>query len=231
MVRSTFVTRTHSLFAALLLALLVPDAAPAEPLQTWYTSRLTQGPSGNLVEYLWAKGPNMRSEAVIAGRPIITLVSGTRYIIIDLLGKTGVSIERSPITRRQDAKRPRPFGNEASVLIAGGAEKVESGVAGGHESSRYRLHDSTGRRDVWVTEGEWQLPVRVYQFYRKTGTEMTIRYLDWSPGVPIPDWFFEPPADVTLEVVAYDEYVERSQKEAVGPAPPFYAELLHGNRE
>lgn len=211
--------------------LLAPISAGSQPVQTWAASRLTQSDSGSLVEYLWSKGDRMRTQTVIAGRPVVTLVNETRYIIIDMLGKEGVSIERSETARRQDAKRPRPFGNEAAQLIAAGAEKVEGGVASGHEASRYRLTNANGRREVWVTDGEFELPVEIYHYYRKTGTEMRVRYLGWSPGVPIPDWFFEPPADVVLESVTYDEYVERSGKEAVGPAPPFYAELLHGRRD
>jgi hypothetical protein len=116
-------------------------------------------------------------------------------------------------------------------LIGDGAEKIESGVMSGHESSRYRLTDSAGRREVWVTDSEYELPVEVHRYYRKTASEMRIRYLGWSPGVPIPDWFFEPGADIELEIISYEEYVERSSKEAVGPAPPFYAELLHGRRD
>ena len=215
----------------LLGLVLTPLPVSSQPIQTWAASRLTQSDTGNLVEYLWSKGSRMRSVTVIAGRPVVTLVSETRYIIIDILGKEGISIERSPIARRQDAKRLRPFGNEATRLIGDGAEKIEGGVQSGHESSRYRLTDSAGRREVWVTDGGYELPVEVYRYYRKTASEMRIRYLGWSPGVPIPDWFFEPGADIELEIISYEEYIERSKKEAVGPAPPFYAELLHGRRE
>jgi hypothetical protein len=231
MVRSATVTRTHFLSPVLLWILLSPLEAAAQPVQTWAASRLTQSDSGNLVEYLWAKGNRMRSQTVIAGRPVITLVNENRYIIIDLLNKEGVSIERSPTARRQDAQRSRPFGNEAAQLIEAGAEKVEGGVESGHEASRYRLTNETGRNEVWVTDGEYELPVEVYRYYRNTASEMRVRYLGWSPGVPLPDWFFEPPADVTLEAVTYDEYIERSKTEAIGPAPPFYSELLHGRRE
>lgn len=208
----------------------MPLSAGSQPVQTWAASRLTQSDTGTLVEYLWSKGGRMRTQAVIAGRPVVTLVNETRYIIIDVMGNEGVSIERSETARRQDANRARPFGNEAAQFIAAGAEKVEGGVTSGRETSRYRITDSAGRREVWVTEGDVELPVEVYHYYRNTGTELRIRYLGWSPGVPIPDWFFEPPANATIEAVTYDEYVERSKKEPVGPAPPFYAELLHGRR-
>ncbi len=231
MVRSAFVTRTHFLVLALLPILWTPAAASSQPIATWAASRMTQSDTGNLVEYLWSKGPKMRAETVIAGRPVVTLVNETRYILIDALSKEGVSIERSEAARRQDAKRGRPFGNEAEKLIAAGAEKIEGGIESGMDASRYRLTNSTGRREIWVTEGEYELPVEIYQYYRNTGSEMRVRYLGWSPGVPLPEWFFEPLPDVTLETLTYTEYVERSKKEAVGPAPPFYAELLHGRRE
>jgi len=192
---------------------------------------MTQSDTGNLVEFLWAKGNRMRSLTVIAGRPVITLVNATQYIIIDTLGKEGVSIGRSPIARKQDAKRPRPFGNEAADLIAAGAERVSGGVESGLDAVKYRLNGAAVKQEIWVTSGDYELPVEIYRYFRKTASEMRIRYLGWSPGLPMPDWFFEPAADVKLEVVTYDEYVARSQKEAVGPAPPFYAELLHGRRE
>ena len=231
MVRSALVARTHFLVFALLSILVSPVAADSQPVATWATSRMTQSDSGNLVEYLWSKGAKMRAETVIAGRPVLTLVNETRYIIIDALNKEGVSIERSEVARSLDAKRGRPFGNEATRLIAAGAEKIEGGVESGLEASRYRLTNSAGRREVWVTEGEYQLPVEIYRYYRNTGSEMRVRYLGWSPGVPLPDWFFEPQSDVKLETLSYTEYVERSKKEAIGPAPPFYAELLHGRRQ
>jgi hypothetical protein len=192
---------------------------------------MTQSDTGNLVEFLWAKGNRMRSLTVIAGRPVVTLVNSTQYIIIDELSREGVSIGRSPIARKQDAKRGRPFGNEAADLIAAGAEKISGGVESGLEATQYRLNGPGVKQEIWVTAGDYELPVEIYRYFRKTASEMRIRYLGWSPGLPIPDWFLEPPADVTLEVVTYEEYIERSKTEPVGPAPPFYAELLHGRRE
>ena len=66
---------------------------------------------------------------------------------------------------------------------------------------------------------------------RRSGVEFRSQYLDWNHAIGLPDHLFEPPSDVELEPVGYDDYVERSKKGAVGPAPPFYADLLHGRRE
>jgi hypothetical protein len=35
---------------------------------------------------------------------------------------------------------------------------------------------------------------------------------------------------VKLEQLSYEDYVARSQKSLVGPAPPLFSELLHGPR-
>ena len=45
----------------------------------------------------------------------------------------------------------------------------------------------------------------------------------------MPQAFFQPEPDMTIEQISYDEYVARATKEQLGPAPPFHRDLLHGN--
>src|SRR4030095_14729283 len=96
------------------------------PEDGWWTQRLTFGEGPALVENLWCKGRRMRAESVFDGNPIITLVDEHRYVIIARLRGTGTSIGRSPTAIQQDAKRRRPFAEEAERLMAQGAEKVGS---------------------------------------------------------------------------------------------------------
>ena len=42
---------------------------------------------------------------------------------------------------------------------------------------------------------------------------------------------FEPDPAVTLEHLSYDDYVRRASDEQIGPAPPFFRELLHGTKQ
>ena len=57
---------------------------------------------------------------------------------------------------------------------------------------------------------------------------MISQYLDWTRGTKMPKAFFEPDPRIQIESVSYEDYVRRSRREPVGPAPAFYRELLHG---
>jgi hypothetical protein len=46
--------------------------------------------------------------------------------------------------------------------------------------------------------------------------------------VPLPDAFFEPDADITIQEYGYDQYLAAAQKGPVGPAPALHSILLHG---
>ena len=126
--------------------------------QSWYTQRLTSGDAPLTVEFLWSKGPKLHAERFIAGHPIVTLVSGERYVIYDRITNEGVSIKRSTAAIRQDATRTRPFANEHEAMIAAGAEKVGTEKVSGRSCDLYRLTDSSGRREVCIT-GEEQVPI------------------------------------------------------------------------
>jgi hypothetical protein len=165
---------------------------------------------------------------VIGGHPILTLVDGERYITVDRISNTGVSIQRSPLAIRQDAERGRPFGNEGSILAGAGGEKVSTEEVGGRRCDLYRLTNSEGRQEVCVSQDPARLPLQLKVWRRKSGKAAVTSYLDWTNGIALPDEFFEPDSAVKLENVSYDDYLHRAGKEEIGPAPPFFRGLLHG---
>lgn len=219
---------------ALAVVLALPAAAPAEEGSegedpTWYARRLSAGDSPVRVDYLWSKGTRLHAETVIAGHPIVTLVTGSRYVMYDRLSGEGVSIERSARAVEQDAGRGRPFGRELGRLRAEGAERVGTDRLGGRECVRWRVTDERGRRELCVTDDARALPVQLEVFDRRSGRSARTHYLDWTRGLALPDRFFEPGAERELERIGYQEYLERSaQGETLGPAPPLFAPLLHG---
>lgn len=221
----------RALAALLLVAALLAAWAPSARAQadaSWYAERISTGDAPVRVEHYWSKGPWLRSETVFAGHPIVTLVKGERYMIIDRLNGEGISIQRSPRAIAQDPKRGRPFGNELAALMEEGGEKVGPERIPGGTCDLYRLTDETGRREVCVSQDELQIPVLLRVWMRRTGRSMESRYLGWSRKITIPDAFFEPPPGTRLEPIGYQDYVERAPKEQLGPAPPLHADLLHG---
>jgi outer membrane lipoprotein-sorting protein len=214
--------------AALALLLVAAPAVAQETSSTWYAQRITSGDTPLIVEYLWSKGPKQRAETVIGGHPIITLVNGERYITIDRLANTGVSIQRSPTAIREDGTRSRPFGNEGALFQASGAEKVSTETIAGRSCDLYRLTNNEGRKEVCVSRDETLLPLQLKVWRRAIGKEAVTRYLDWTSGLALSDEFFEPDPAVTLEHLSYDDYLRRAVNEQIGPAPPFFRDLLHG---
>jgi hypothetical protein len=218
-------------FAALALALLPPGAARAQEAvqETWFVQRVTTGDAPLRVENLWSKGRKLRAETVIAGRPILTLVNGPLYSVIDPLAGVGLAVERSPRALAEDAAGARPFGDDGERLLAAGAEQVATESAGGRPCDLYRLTDGKGRREICLTRDPARLPLRGQEFDRATSRRVETRYLDWARDFPASDAFFEPDPRIRLERLGYEEYLARAAKEAVGPAPVLYRALLHGN--
>jgi hypothetical protein len=216
--------------AALLATLAGAPPARAQEASGWWTQRLTYGAGPMLVENLWSRGSHMRHEFVFEGHTIVTIVDERRYVMLDEVTRTGVSIARSPASIAQDAKRKRPFGNEADDLIAQGGEKVGTEVRAGQEVDQFRLTKSGGdQREVWASADELRLPAEWRSFDRASGQEVKVVYLRWVQGA-FPDALFLPDPAVKLEPLTYEEYVARSQKAVVGPAPPLFDYLLHGPR-
>jgi hypothetical protein len=217
--------------AALALGLLVSAGSATAQEVAWWTQRITFGAGPAFVENLWTKGRKMRAESVVEGRRVLTFVDEKRYVIVDELGKTGISIERSEHSIAQDAKRKRPFGNEADDVVKAGGETVGVEMRAGQEVEHFRSTLRDGDRDeVWVTKDERRLPIESVYRERQTGTTNRRIYLRWVEAA-FPDEFFAPARDVKIETIGYDEYATKSKQGPVGPAPPFYSDLLHGTRE
>jgi hypothetical protein len=211
----------------LLVAASETPQAPPEP--TWFVQRVTTGDAPLRVEYFWSKGSRLRAETVVAGRPILTIVSGEFYYVIDALGEVGVAIRRSPASLAADATRGRPFGREGDLMLAEGAEKVGEDDRTGKPCDLYRLTDSRGRREVCLSPDERRLPVHSETYSRSSHRRVETRYLDWVQGFRASDSFFTPDPRLELERIEYDAYLERSRRGTVGPAPVLYRELLHGS--
>jgi hypothetical protein len=209
------------------------SSANPTAFKTWYASSLGRNESGMVVVNYWSKGPKLRAEVIVKGYRLTTVVDATHYHIFNPVIGSGVSIERSEKSIAGDADRGRPFANEFESLTSRGAEVIDEQTMEGTDFKflLYQLTDKTGRRQLLVTDAEPHLPVRVESFIRSTGENTVLEYSGWNRGLPIADSFFVIPSAVKFEQVTYQQYLERSRKGPVGPAPVFYGNLLHGQRE
>jgi undecaprenyl pyrophosphate synthase len=88
--------------------------------------------------------------------------------------------------------------------------------------------DDQGRRELWVTQDELRMPLRVEIFDRASGTQRILDYLNWQSDLAIDDSFFQPDTRASLEEMDYSEYLRRSSEQGtVGPVPVFYTNLLY----
>ncbi len=209
------------------LAVVMLLAATPARSESWYVEQVTAGETPLQVTELWSKGPWLRSESVYFGHPIQTLVRGDRYLIIDELTGTGVSVQRSPRAVAADAAGARPFAREQEQLMRAGGEKVREEKIGSDFCTLYRVTLEAGRMELCVTQTS-QLPVLVRYFDRASAKSAEVRYLEWQKAIELRDDFFAPDPRVTLESYTYEAYVDALSKGAVGPAPPLHSELLHG---
>ena len=222
------------IYTALLLSLVIPLAAAAEDppaeekVETWYTERIITGAATPGVEHLWSKGAWLRSELVIAGQPIVQIVRGDRYVIVNRLQAKGIAIQRNPEAIRKDASRQRPIGDDREIILSAGGEETGDGEVGGQTCTVYRLTDDQGRRETCISTSEAHVPLRTVFWHRASNRSTEIRYLTWASEVPLTDQFFEIGADVALESYGYEQYLEAVETGPVGPAPPTFSHLLHG---
>jgi len=205
----------------------VADGAQEAAQQTWYASTIAQSDDDFMVTHYWSKGRKLRAETVIAGRRIITIVNGPTYYIIDPVLNAGIGIGRAPLALEDDAERTRPFGDEHEAILRGGGERVGERELAGQKVDLYRLTNSAGRVEVWVVPGA-NLPVRVERYLRESGKRERLNYVNWISGLYIDDSFFEPPRGMEIQTFDYEAYVRRALGGPVGPAPPLYSNLLHG---
>ena len=197
---------------------------------SWYALRITRGDTGVIVTNLWSSGRSMRAEAVLSGVPIAQIVSGEWYYVIDGVRQVGMAVRRSPAALQADLARDagRPFGNEAVEIEARGAELVREEELGGRKAKVLRLTDHMGRHEVWVTDDDSALPIRIDSTDRETGVHIVTDYVDWLSAIEVPAAFFDPDPRIQLERLEYDEYVQRATQGPVGPAPVLFGDLLHG---
>lgn len=206
-----------------------PKQAAGKTPTSWYAQRVTRGDTGVIVTDLWSSGRRLRAEAVLSGVPILQLVSGEWYYVIDGLRETGLAVRRSPKALQADlGNAGRPFGNEAAELEARGAEQIREEQVGERKARVLRLTDQMGRHEVWVTDDAAALPIRVDSTDRNSGVHVVTDYVDWLSQLDLPATFFEPDPRVQLERLEYDEYVQRAAQGPVGPAPVLFSDLLHG---
>ena len=205
------------------------EGAARELPDTWHAQAVARTETALNVTYFWSKGDRLRAETVVAGRRVITIVTGDTYYAYDALLRTGIAVQRSERAVAQDAERDRPFGNDLAAIRRQGAEKIREEPLGGGLAELYQVTNKQGRSRLWVTKEEPQLPIRLELYRRATGTDMATDYLSWQRGLPISDDFFRPEPGINMLVITLDEYIDRqSKREPIGPAPVFYSDLLHG---
>jgi len=199
-------------------------------LAVWHVQAVKQGRTGTAITYYWSKGRSLRALTVVGGHPVVTLVHGEWYHVFDQISGKGISVERSDRAVAEDREGGRPFARELEILLAEGAERVGTEQYGGGPVEVYRLTTGQGRREVWAAGKDRKLPVFVEVFNRRAMATETIRYINWSRGLEIPDRFFEPDPRMELRKLTYAEYLEAAGEGPVGPVPVLYGSLLHGLR-
>jgi len=208
------------------------ESSDAEIVPTWYAQALARGPAGLNVTHFWSKGAMLRSESVIAGHKIVTVVNGPWYYAYDALTNEGLAIRRQPEAVARDDPERRPFGDEFHLLTGQGAEKVREEEVLGRRTGVYRITDERGRRELWVTLDTNRIPLRLEIFDRRTATRRYTDYVNWQSDLYIPDAFFEPEPAAKLQKLGFEEYLSRSLEEgSVGPVPVLYTNLLYQKQE
>jgi hypothetical protein len=228
---------TLLLWPALLLALIAPativtadetEEGPKNPEFTWYAQALARGGAGLNVTHFWSRGSRLRSETVVAGHKVVTIVNGPWYYAYDGLTGTGLAIKREAGALANDRPDRRPFGNEYDLLMDQGAELVREEDMVGRKAGVFRVTDDLGRREIWTTLDELHLPLRIEIYDRKSAQRRYTDYLNWQSGLAVPLGFFEPPPNITLERIEFLDYLKRTRaKGTVGPVPILYSNLLH----
>jgi len=196
---------------------------------SWYAQAFSRSDTGLNVTHLWALKSKFRAETVTRGHKIVTIVSGDTYYVYDSLTMAGIAVRRAPAALAAESQTPRPFGNEAQILIDDGGEKIREETISGRRADVYQVTDDNGRRMVWVTQDDRRLPIRIEVFGRKSGSTRYKEYVDWVGGLPLTDAFFEPEPGVQLKRFELDEYIAKVlERDPATAIPILYGELLHG---
>ena len=86
--QSGFVALAFILVGLIAIPGLAADKSKEE--QTWFAERVTSGDTGFSLERFWSRGSLFRSEAVLGGQPMTTIVNETHYLKIDVLLARGI---------------------------------------------------------------------------------------------------------------------------------------------
>jgi hypothetical protein len=210
-----------------------PEAAAEAPLShTWYAQALARGAAGLNVTQFWSKGPWLRAETVVAGHKVVNIVKGPWYYAYDGLTRKGLAIRRDPKAEAQDSQTRRPFGREYEILTNQGAELVKEDEVLGRKAGVYRVTDSRGRRELWVTQDPARLTLRLEIYDRRTTGKLITDYVNWQSEITLPDAFFEPDPGVELQRMELADYLKKSvDLGPQGTVPVLYADLLHSKRD
>jgi hypothetical protein len=206
------------------------DKPPKQPVDSsWYAQTFARSDTGVNVTHMWSSKSRFRAENVTRGHKLVTIVRGDTYFVYDELTMTGIAIRRTPAAVAEDSQNPRPFGNEAQILVAEGGEKIREETIVGQRADVYQITDDNGRRMVWVTQDDRRLPIRVEIYDRRSGSTRYKEYVDWVVGLPFTDAFFEPAPGVQIERFELEEYIAKTiERDPVVAIPVLYGELLRG---
>ena len=92
-----------------LVADLAHAKSEAEAAQfTWYAQTLARSQTGLAVVYFWSSGSKFRSESVLEGHKIVTIVSGNTYYAYDAVTQEGIAIQRSAAAIADDSPNHEP---------------------------------------------------------------------------------------------------------------------------
>lgn len=212
------------------VALLGSFAPTAAATDTWYAQRITAGDTPLRIEHFWSKGGKVRMQTVIRAQPLITFVDGEFYTVVDPVRRRGIAIRRPASALLYDRRLAgkRPFATDAELILAEGAERIGTETMTGGTATHYRVTDRRGRRDVWMTETDPSLPLRVIQFDRVSGSTVRQDFVDWARELELPDRFFTAEPDYQIEQLEYSGYLERAGEEDQFLLPVLMRELLHG---
>jgi len=204
------------------------NAAPGPDVPGFHATTVGRSDFEVLIVQYWSKGPLFRAETMVSGHPIVTLVRGDQYYCWDALTGVGYVVRRTPAALAAEAERARPFGMELQQLLDEGGERIRSETMNGVRVDVYRVTDEEGRRTLWVDADRLGLPIRLETYDRATGRTGQLDWINWIPGLKIPDAFFAPPTGIELERFdTYEAYLQRLGTEPVPPAPPLFHYLLH----
>ncbi|MCH2186681.1 hypothetical protein MK280_12505 [Myxococcota bacterium] len=197
-----------------------------------YATTVGRSQSEFILVHYWSSGARFRSETIISGHPIVTLVNGKYYYTWDRLTGEGYRVERSSRAMAADKGRLRPFGLELQEILEDGGEKIRSETLNGIPVDIYRVTDEAGKRTLWVDAGRMDLPVRLESYSRSTGRTGRLDWLNWNPNLIMAETFFDPPKGLKFRrFESYEQMLESLMDGPVAPTPPLFLYLLHESEE